>query len=343
MKQADSGVTSGESVAGTRCVICGAPLPSVAEATHRSRLDGEVYSLFGCRRCASQYWTPLEMKPEFYAEEVFNSYIDHHQGASPLQPWHRPFFESLPPRGRLLDVGCGSGAFLNAARAHGFEPWGIDLDRKSVSQARANRGLKDVHAMGLDAFVEYIRDQDIKFDVISFFEVLEHQTSPRDFVSGVRSLLRPGGRIVGSVPNRERIGPSFDRGGPSRDGDLPPHHFFWFSEPSLRFLFECEGFTDIRISRSKLTLREVGAWTEAFLLGSVSERAKGYLKTVMVGPEARHASVGNLPGAAEARGSSALLTSMRVARDVAFLPLAWAIRSSYNGRGAQLYFDAKPG
>ncbi|MEM5782690.1 MAG: methyltransferase domain-containing protein, partial [Candidatus Aenigmatarchaeota archaeon] len=72
----------------------------------------------------------------------------------------------------------------------------------------------------------------LNFDVITFFEVLEHQDRPKEFIETIKSMLKPGGYIVGSVPNRDswmwrmsgrRIG----------KGDFPPNHFLRFSKRSF--------------------------------------------------------------------------------------------------------------
>jgi 2-polyprenyl-3-methyl-5-hydroxy-6-metoxy-1,4-benzoquinol methylase len=57
--------------------------------------------------------------------------------------------------------------------------------------------------MSLEEFYEYAKEKNLKFDVITFFEVLEHQDKLREFLEMVKGLLREGGYIAGSVPNRK--------------------------------------------------------------------------------------------------------------------------------------------
>jgi 2-polyprenyl-3-methyl-5-hydroxy-6-metoxy-1,4-benzoquinol methylase len=57
--------------------------------------------------------------------------------------------------------------------------------------------------MSLEEFYEYAKEKNLKFDVITFFEVLEHQDKPREFLEMVKGFLKGGGYIAGSVPNRD--------------------------------------------------------------------------------------------------------------------------------------------
>ena len=72
-------------------------------------------------------------------------------------------------------MGCGDGRFLRHAKEQGFEVWGIDFDKKSVENVKSNLGIDTVFAMSLEEFHEYANEKNLKFDVITFFEVLEHQ------------------------------------------------------------------------------------------------------------------------------------------------------------------------
>jgi SAM-dependent methyltransferase len=150
----------------------------------------------------------LKIIPEFYESEVFEDYVAFHEGVGTrLREYHKAFFKYFPSnvRGKLLDVGCGDGRFLRHAKEQGFEVWGIDFDKKSVENVKRNLGIETVFAMSLEEFYEYAKERGLKFDIITFFEVLEHQDKPREFLEMVKGLLKEGGYIAGSVPNKESI------------------------------------------------------------------------------------------------------------------------------------------
>jgi ubiquinone/menaquinone biosynthesis C-methylase UbiE len=158
-----------------------------------------------------------------------------------LEPGHKYFFADplAPSRGELLDIGCGTGNFLAAARRAGYGVMGIELDRNAVRFARERVGLQRVLPLTISEFAE--RHAEERFEVVTFFEVLEHQAAPVEFIQKVRACVRPGGVIALSVPNRERwlTGPDVL--------DYPPNHFLRWSAPALRKFLGAQGFEMLSI------------------------------------------------------------------------------------------------
>jgi 2-polyprenyl-3-methyl-5-hydroxy-6-metoxy-1,4-benzoquinol methylase len=199
-----------------------------------SQLNNQEYKLYHCPQCDLQWWEPLKMIPEFYENEKFEMYKSFHLGIRKKLPYYQKFFFKKNPlgKGKLLDIGCGDGLFLEYAEKAGYEVYGIDLDKKSVKIAmnRLNKG--QIFAMSLDDFVKKAKNENLKFDIITFFEVLEHQDNPNKFLQNVKLLLKSGGIIAGSVPNRD----SFFQKKMYREIydyiDYPPHHFLRFSRSS---------------------------------------------------------------------------------------------------------------
>jgi SAM-dependent methyltransferase len=98
--------------------------------------------------------------------------------------------------GRLLDVGCGEGAFLRAARKRGWEVFGTELTAETARFARESGGL-DVRTGGP---AEWGFEAGT-FDAVTFWHVLEHVPDPVAMLEQCARLLRPGGLIVVAVPN----------------------------------------------------------------------------------------------------------------------------------------------
>jgi len=154
----------------------------------------------------------------------------------PLEPGHKYFLGDpmAPGRGELLDIGCGTGNFMVAARAAGYAVSGTELDRNAAHFAKEKLGLPRVLGLTVSEFAEKYPGE--QFDVVTFFEVLEHQASPVEFLQKVKSCVRPRGYIALSVPNRERwlTGPDVL--------DYPPNHFLRWNARSLRRLLSGQGF-----------------------------------------------------------------------------------------------------
>jgi SAM-dependent methyltransferase len=122
----------------------------------------------------------------------------------------------------------------------GLDVWGLDWDVRAVEFGQRCRGLEHLYAQSIEEFQAAERGDE--FDAVTIFEVLEHQDEPAAFLHRVAALLKPGGVLTGSVPNRTR----FIIGG-REEWDYPPQHLLWFHRHSLMSLLQRSGFERIRI------------------------------------------------------------------------------------------------
>ena len=231
----------------TPCPVCAAdPGQRARYAASHNKVQ---YTLNHCGSCGLEFWSPLTVDTSIYEDEGFAAYVDYHAGRRPFPRWAEPLFASLQtPPVRSLDIGCGDGAVMARLQALGVDVRGIDLDPQSVSIAERRCGVGSCTVSTLDAYVA-ARDGDAPpFELVTFFEVLEHQVDPMGFLAQVAKLAAPDALVAGSVPNRDRFLAKADRRVDT--GDLPPHHFLWFSPGALRSLLERAGFRDIRIQRT---------------------------------------------------------------------------------------------
>lgn len=97
---------------------------------------------------------------------------------------------------RILDIGCGVGAFVRRLREFSPHVYGVDIDAERVVE-----GGREVPNLGL-AVGEYLPFKDGTFDVVLLHEVLEHVTDDRATLAQARRVLAPGGQIVIFCPNR---------------------------------------------------------------------------------------------------------------------------------------------
>ena len=196
------------------------------------------YKLFGCGACGLQFWEPREMPDAQWYEQMYGG---RDERLLPLEPGHKYFLADplATHGGELLDIGCGTGNFLAAARDRGYDVTGIELDRNAVLFARERLGLQKVFPLTISEFAEQHAGE--HFDVVTFFEVLEHQATPAEFLQKVRTGLRPGGMIALSVPNRERwlTGPDVL--------DYPPNHFLRWNAAALRQFLGAQRFEVLAI------------------------------------------------------------------------------------------------
>lgn len=311
--------------------------------TYVSPYNNQEYKRYECPNCEVHWWEPLKIIPEFYESEAEALYIALHEiVGTRLGENHKAFFKYFPSnvKGKLLDVGCGDGRFLRHAKEQGFEIWGIDFDKKSVENARRNLGIDTVFAMSLEEFYEYANEKNLKFDVITFFEVLEHQDKPREFLEMVRGLLKEGGYIAGSVPNRERL--FVEIGWKYFHGDHPPHHFLRFSKSSLEKALNFSGFKDIEVYKLDFPFIKLFPYLEKKLFGNL-DKLKIKLKGMVLGDErkARVYEVEELAEVTPSKGKTYILIMLKFIRNAILLPFALGYVGKLKGNGNNLYFQAK--
>jgi SAM-dependent methyltransferase len=148
--------------------------------------------------------------------------------------------EALQPRrGRLLDVGCGSGEVLAVARDRGWEVAGAEPVPQSAEIARG-RGLDVRSALLDDAGFE-----EASFDVVTAFHVLEHIPTGVAFLRDLARYARPGGLVVVEVPNWG----SFDRErkGAEWPGVRPLEHVAHYDPATARRTLERAGLQPVEV------------------------------------------------------------------------------------------------
>lgn len=103
---------------------------------------------------------------------------------------------ALPPGGRVLDVGCGSGALLARLAGRAGHRAGIELSAHAA--AAASRVADEVVNLAVTGPLPFAP---ASFDVVVCADVLEHLADPAAALASVAGLCRPGGAVVISVPN----------------------------------------------------------------------------------------------------------------------------------------------
>lgn len=225
------------------CPICSTP------ATYEA-LSLAGYALARCTTCDLRFaptavnvavdYDSVYDTPEYIAGQVEQYRQGFDAAAFARHPTYRAFFDRVPAPadGLLLDLGCGAGRFLLAARALGWRVVGSDVSASALEIARS---VIDAPLMAQTA-TELTADPQ-RYDVVTAFEVLEHVADPLAFVRTAQMLLRPGGHFFATVPNwdcrlvRETERPDW----------VPPVHLSFFTAGALRRLGETAGLQDVSV------------------------------------------------------------------------------------------------
>lgn len=143
------------------------------------------------------------------------------------------------PNGRLLDVGCGSGEWLQTMRGLGWQGEGVDFDEAAVKVGR-QRGL--AVRCGTVQQQNYPSES---FDAIILNHVIEHVPEPVGTVSECRRILKRGGKLVLCTPNSSSLGHLVFK--ENWRGLEPPRHLHLFSPQSLRRLLDLAAIPNVTI------------------------------------------------------------------------------------------------
>ena len=231
------------------CNLCGATesLPLYTFTDADAQIPGR-FVLRRCLRCGLMYLSPRPTHESFVtyypAEyEPYRPAIGDERWA--LMRWirrrklakKRRLIErySGQTEGCLLDVGCSTGLFLHEMAQAGWQVLGVEPVASAAEYAQRRFGLGVFHGTLGNAPYE-----PASFDVVTFWDVLEHTFSPIDELAQTARLLRPDGLLVANVPNWDS--PDRRLFGRYWLGLDPPRHLYAFTRQTLTAMLTQAGF-----------------------------------------------------------------------------------------------------
>jgi SAM-dependent methyltransferase len=183
--------------------------------------------LYQCEKCGFEFFDPaLGGSEEFYRALERPGYYSPDR----IEFGDAVKFARRQGLNRILDVGCGDGAFLDMAVSAGLHVTGLELNRAAAAKATAKG-----HRI-LPMLLHELRAEDIAggFDLITLFQVVEHLADPKAAITAAKASLTRGGCIAVAVPSSEGI----NRLAPKSPYDWPPHHVSRWRKRDLHTLAE---------------------------------------------------------------------------------------------------------
>jgi len=225
------------------CALCGS---TDAEPILEKRMNGRggemLFRLWRCAACrlvrTEPQLTSQALEP-YYAEEYWGE-----GGVEAVdedwirrdQQYRTGFLYRFRSDGSILDVGCGLGFFLRALDASRWERYGIEP--MPVPYREAARALGSGRVRHTELIAAGLPSD--KFDVVTFWDSLEHLPNPRAILQEAGRLLGPGGIVLIGLPNFG--GYQARHFGEDWFGLSLPHHFFHYTRETLRSLLAKCGF-----------------------------------------------------------------------------------------------------
>jgi 2-polyprenyl-3-methyl-5-hydroxy-6-metoxy-1,4-benzoquinol methylase len=184
-----------------------------------------------------------------------------HQSLSQARQDTANIYLSNSKTGRLLDVGCGNGTFLDRMRSLGWNVQGVEVDHKAARIAEK--------VFSVPVFIgtlEEARRPAASVDAITMNHVIEHVHDPIALLQECHRILKPGGHLTVVTPNVRSLGHAWF--GRNWRGLEPPRHLYLFSQATLQSSARKAGF------------RKVETWTtpanaEVLAIGSFDIKCGG--------------------------------------------------------------------
>jgi 2-polyprenyl-3-methyl-5-hydroxy-6-metoxy-1,4-benzoquinol methylase len=185
---------------------------------------------------------------EQYAAGVYKSYAS--AADLKIKTFERriKLLKQLGARGRILDVGCACGFFIEAALKHDFDAYGIEFSKEAVAMAR-----EDIRSRITIGDVNVLRERgDEQFDAVVAFDIIEHTQNPVKFLEEIRHVLRPQGWLMLATPDTDHFLRYVMR---SRWPMLQPmQHTYLFSKKAMTYALEKSGYENIEIQPADKSL-----------------------------------------------------------------------------------------
>jgi SAM-dependent methyltransferase len=236
------------------CPMCGGDQVSTV---FPSRQGYDIVRCSNCRLAFTDARTappPSQLYPPFEQSDT-TAQRSARQALSVFTLQRARLIEAVKPSGRLLDYGAGAGGFARFMAGRGFDT--VGLEPYSLGSTLEEKNLKLVRAP-----LSSVKESLGSFDVITMWHVLEHLEQPVPLLESLRSMLKPDGVLVVSVPNFSSWQSVAFKGGWFHLD--PPRHLLQFEPDTLESCLSRAGF---KVTKNVPFLPEYGTsgWIQSAL------------------------------------------------------------------------------
>jgi len=255
----------------THCPICGSASLQPALSARDHTVSGEEFQLLQCAGCTLRFTQDVPDAASISPYYKSENYISHTNTSKGLinglyqfvrkrtLKRKRRLIENLTGihKGNLLDVGSGTGAFVQEMNQQGWQVTGLEPD------ADARKVAKEVNAASLIDISAFYQLETGVYDAITMWHVLEHVHELQGYIAHLKNLLKENGRLFIAVPNYT-----------SKDADIyqahwaaydVPRHLYHFSPQSLQVLMEKHGLK---------IYKHLPMWYDSFYISMLSSKYK---------------------------------------------------------------------
>ena len=253
------------------CPVCESETITDCFVAEDYTVSHEIFSVWECSNCTHLFTQNIPAQNEigkYYKSENYISHTDTQTGVinrlyhlvrkkTLNGKLHLIQKETDKQTGKILDIGCGTGAFLHHMKIAGWESTGLEPDEAARQKA------KELYNISPQPSKELFNLPHHTYDAITMWHVLEHVHQLHGYVAQLKNLITESGSIFIAVPNYT----SYDAqqyGNAWAAYDVP-RHLYHFSPASMKNLVEQHGLTIKKIKPM---------WFDSFYVSMLSEKYK---------------------------------------------------------------------
>jgi SAM-dependent methyltransferase len=223
------------------------PVNKIIQA-YRHTLEFDVSRFFhglqeiGIYKCADtgfRFYYPESI----FADEAFYAMLQEREYYSSWTWEHMTAFKELAPSSRVLEIGCGTGSFIQKLGERGFNCTGLELNYAAVIACR-NKGLDVRHEL----IENHAREFPRQYDAVCSFQVVEHVYEVGSLLQASLDCLKPGGTLIFGVPNNNPYIYKYDK---LHAMNLPPHHSGMWNKSAVKQLPSFFPITSVKSVRTE--------------------------------------------------------------------------------------------
>jgi 2-polyprenyl-3-methyl-5-hydroxy-6-metoxy-1,4-benzoquinol methylase len=253
------------------CPVCNSNAITPALTAKDYTVSKQEFSIWQCSNCSLRFTQDVPDEtgiPVYYQSEEYISHSDtgkglinklYHLVRKRTLSGKRKLIEKYTglKRGNMLDIGSGTGAFINEMQQAGWAITGLEPDTGARTRASI------LYKLSLKDSAELFSLSPASFDAVTLWHVLEHVHELNEYVLHLKTLLRPGGKLFIAVPNyRSYDARVYKECWAAYD---VPRHLYHFSPQSMKALVEKHG---LKITSCK------PMWYDSFYISLLSSKYK---------------------------------------------------------------------
>jgi 2-polyprenyl-3-methyl-5-hydroxy-6-metoxy-1,4-benzoquinol methylase len=261
------------------CPVCNLSNPQIAIESQDFSLTQQSFSIVHCNNCSVRYTSPQPGQDEIGQYYKFIEYISH---TDVKEGWMNRLYHLIRTKtlaqktnwiqslftghkGHLLDIGAGTGAFVNAMQQKAWKVTGLEPDAATRDKAFENYKLQ---LLSTDTIFDLTNNE---YEVITMWHVLEHVHALKLYLHQCFKSLKQNGRLIIAVPNYTSYDAKFYKKYWAAY-DLP-RHLYHFSPKSMTTLLNEIGFELVSLKPM---------WYDSFYVSLLSEKYKQSGKIGMI-------------------------------------------------------------